>query len=191
MSVLLSLRFSVARHPRVCPSLLKKYFCVETTSGLPKSETLSTNVASSDNRLKSSTEEDSVPLYRNRPGIQPLQTAVGSFNKQQVIPNEIHVSHLPHDISRSELAQHFGRFGEVTALTLTTTGIQEKNVYAVIRFKDIRSCDAALSLDGKLLGTKTISVRRNMNALFLARMHERLRGIRRRNRQVSQEQQQQ
>jgi len=30
-----------------------------------------------------------------------------------------------------------------------------------------------------------------MNALFLARMHERLRGIRRRNRQVSQEQQQQ
>jgi hypothetical protein len=47
------------------------------------------------------------------------------------------------------VTQHFGRFGEVTALTLTTTGIQEKNVYAVIRFKDIRSCDAALSLDGK------------------------------------------
>ncbi|EME26419.1 hypothetical protein Gasu2_64330 [Galdieria sulphuraria] len=185
----LSLRFYVSRHHRISQQLLKRTFCVESSSRIPRSEendTFSTHNVETEAPTTSTHKnnvEDSVPFYRNRPGIQPLETPVGTFNKQQVIPNEIHVSHLPQDISRSELAQHFGRFGEITALTLTSTGIQEKNIYAVIRFKDIRSCDAALSLDGKLLGTKTLSVRRNMNALFLARMHERLRTIRRRSRE--------
>ncbi|GJQ14283.1 hypothetical protein GpartN1_g6074.t1 [Galdieria partita] len=187
----LFIRYHVARQLRIAEQLVKRSFCVESSSRIPRNEendTLPTHnleTETSTTSTQKNSVEESVPLYRNRPGIQPLETPVGTFNKQQVIPNEIHVSHLPHDISRTELAQHFGRFGEITALTLTSTGIQEKNIYAVIRFKDIRSCDAALSLDGKLLGTKTLSVRRNMNALFLARMHERLRTIRKRNRETS------
>eukprot|EP00871_Galdieria_phlegrea_P001229 jgi/Galph1/2106/GphlegSOOS_G820.1 len=143
----------------------------KSTSGFPGNETHEKKF------------EDTFSGQRNRPGVQPISTPVGTFNKQQVIPNEIHVSHLPQNMTRPEIAQHFSRFGEITALTVTSTGLQEKNVYAVIRFKDVGCCDQALSLDGKLLGNKTISVRRNMNALFLARMHERLRGIRRRNKE--------